>query len=75
MDNFKKWVAAVTLAQQASNGSGEPNHYDHVAKDLHEDGYLERLDELSEDDATRCVRLFDEEIMQLSRKYRSQRPC
>lgn len=43
--NFEQYVAAVEMASLASNGSGELNNYDHVAKDLHE----ERFDELFEE--------------------------
>jgi hypothetical protein len=36
---FEKYIAAVKMANIASNGSGDLNCYDHVAKDLHEEGF------------------------------------
>lgn len=38
-EEFEKYVAAVEMATLASEGSGELNAYDHVAKDLFREGF------------------------------------
>lgn len=38
---FEMYAAAVKMAELASQGSGELNEFDHVAKDLHEQGFDE----------------------------------
>lgn len=40
-NKFQCYCAAVRKAELYSKGSGELNRYDHVAKDLHEDGFDE----------------------------------
>ena len=40
-EEFELYAAAVKMAELASKGSGELNEFDHVAKDLHQDGFDE----------------------------------
>lgn len=43
---FEMYCAAVKKATDASGGSGDLNAFDHVAKDLHQPGFDERMEEL-----------------------------
>lgn len=43
---FEKYVAAVEMASLASGGSGELNNFDHVAKDLYQEGFDALFDEV-----------------------------
>lgn len=43
---FRLYAACVELARRLSQGSGELNKFDHLAKDFHEDGFNEMLDEI-----------------------------
>lgn len=73
MSKFKKWVAAITMATSKAKGDGEPNSFDHVANDLHEEGFLERLESFHEEGlnvfSSKCVRVYCEDIFELERKY------
>lgn len=69
MNEFNLYVAAVKLAHMESKGSGELNHFDHVAKDLHEPDFDELYEKMTSDEISQCVRQNHEEIVQLSKKY------
>ena len=44
--NFEKYVAAVEMATLESQGSGDLNKFDHVAKDLHTEEFELLYEEL-----------------------------
>lgn len=43
-EDFILYAAATELARLESQGSGELNRFDHLAKDLHKEGFDEKLD-------------------------------
>lgn len=65
---FKLYAAAVAMATTASNGSGETNPFDHVAKDLHETGFDETYEYITDEEKSEYVRDYCEEIWQLARE-------
>ena len=45
---FERYAAATELARLASGGSGELNNFDHIARDLHEPGFDEKLEKVEQ---------------------------
>lgn len=64
--DFKKYAAAVAMATKASGGSGEANQFDHVAKDLHQSGFDDAYEKLTNLEKRACVEEFAVEIWQLA---------
>lgn len=66
---FQTYCAAVKIAEKASGGSGELNIYDHVAKDLHEPGFDEEYEKMTENFVLSCMVKFKPEVLVLASKY------
>ena len=62
---FELYAAAVEMATLASKGEGELNEFDHVAKDLHEEGFLDTYDDLSISSRTYLRNKHEGEILNI----------
>ena len=67
--NFLLYVTAVKMASIASQGSGELNKFDHVAKDLHETGWDEEYEKINESEKRTAVRKFGYLINEMASMY------
>lgn len=65
---FKKYVAAVEQARIMSKGSGETNELDHVAKDLHKEGFDEEMEELSKSQIKEYWEMYKDEVFSIARE-------
>jgi hypothetical protein len=63
---FEKYVAAVKMAELMSQGSGELNKYDHVAKDLHEPGFDEDFEKMPDWEANVIRYFWEKEINEIA---------
>lgn len=63
---FELYCAAVKKAELASGGSGDLNAFDHVAKDLHEEGFDEKMEELENWRLNAYRSQYDEAIEKLA---------
>jgi hypothetical protein len=67
--SFKMYAAAVSMAQTESKGSGNLNHFDEVANELHETGFDESYEELTPEERSQFVREFSEDILQAAKAF------
>lgn len=65
---FKMYVAAVEQARIMSKGSGDLNMCDHVAKDLHEPGFDERMELLERVTIDYIWEKYRDEVFSTARK-------
>lgn len=72
--NFGKYAAAVEIATLASKGDGELNEFDHVAKDLHKEGFLELFDETPDWMRNYYRNVYEDEIWSLTLKRYKDEP-
>lgn len=65
LKDFETYSAAVSMATQASNGSGDANQFDHVAKDLHQPFFDDMYEVQSEVEKENCVVKYSVDVWRL----------
>lgn len=67
--NFVLYITAVKMANIHSQGSGELNKFDHVAKDLHKPEWEEEYDKINESEKMTAIKKYGYLINEMASMY------